>query len=64
MKEGDPIALKYNPADPAEIHATRMEYLLFTVLVFCGTLLLISAYLVPRLLKKIRSKNTEDPFSR
>lgn len=53
MNEGDSIQIQYNPKEVTEIRSTDVEYIISTVFIVLGGVLLVSAMFMPRLFRTI-----------
>lgn len=53
MNEGDSIQIQYNPKEVTEIRSIDVEYIISTVFIVVGGVLLISAMFMPRLFRRL-----------
>lgn len=53
MNEGDSITIQYNPKKVTEIRSTDVEYIISTVFIVLGGVLLVSAMFMPRLFRRL-----------
>lgn len=58
MKVGEDINILYNPRDPLQLRSLDFEPFVYLALFIGGLMLLVSAFVFPRLMRKVFLKNS------